>query len=56
MIVVRNLSKVIKNKKEETVILSNISLETPEKGLVLLYGKSGCGKTTLLNILEAIYL
>ena len=54
MVVVKNLSKVIKNKKEEKYILKNISFECPSKGMVLLYGNSGCGKTSLLNILEGL--
>lgn len=54
MVVVKNLSKVVKFQKEQKIILKNINLKCPGKGLVLLYGNSGCGKTSLLNILEGL--
>lgn len=52
--VVKNLCKIIKFKKEKKIILKNINLSCPDKGLILLHGNSGCGKTTLLNILEGL--
>ena len=54
MIKLDNISKLYKNKKQEIVALDNVSIELPEKGLVMLVGESGCGKSTLLNILGAI--
>ncbi|MCM3617893.1 ATP-binding cassette domain-containing protein [Sutcliffiella horikoshii] len=38
----------------EDTILKNLSLEINEPGLYALYGKSGCGKTTFINILSLI--
>lgn len=35
-------------------VLKDFSYRFPEYGLVLLFGESGCGKTTLLNILCGI--
>lgn len=54
MVKISNLKKTVKLQKEVKTILNNINFECPEKGLILLYGNSGCGKTTLLNILEGL--
>lgn len=35
----------------ERVVLPGVSLEPPQGGVTALLGASGCGKTTLLNIL-----
>ncbi len=36
---------------EEKAVLENFSYAFPKKGLVLITGASGCGKTTLLNVI-----
>lgn len=38
-----------KNQENEIIALENIDLEFFDKGLILICGESGCGKTTLLN-------
>lgn len=38
-----------KGKPNEIHVINNVNLELPESGIVAIYGKSGCGKTTLLN-------
>lgn len=54
MIKVNNISKFFfKGKPNEIKALQNINLELDE-GLVMLVGKSGCGKTTLLNTLGGL--
>lgn len=45
------LKTYISDKKVETKALRDINLTLPEKGLIFITGKTGCGKTTLLNIL-----
>ena len=44
---IRNLSRSFDGKP----VLTNFSCEFPEKGVVALMGKSGIGKSTLMNIL-----
>ena len=56
MIKLNNVEKVY-NKGSQTnscLALSNINLEFPDKGLFFISGRSGCGKTTLLNILSGL--
>lgn len=55
MIQVNNLNKYFnRRKKNEIHVLNDVSLEFPEKGLVVLLGPSGSGKTTLLNVLGGL--
>lgn len=46
MLELKNISKTYGAK----TALSDVSVAFPEKGLVIVCGESGCGKTTLLNI------
>ena len=50
MIYINNLSKSFDSRK----VLDNVSLTLPDKGLVLICGDSGCGKTTFLNCLSSL--
>lgn len=54
MIRLENVSKIYRNKERETTAISDCSLEFPSTGLFFLTGKSGCGKTTLLNLISGI--
>ena len=54
MIKISNLSKVYETNGIKQVALDDISLNLPEKGLVAIFGQSGCGKTTLLNLLGGL--
>lgn len=55
MIKLKNITKIYNNgPKNECTALKDINLELPSHGLVLITGKSGCGKTTLLNLIAGL--
>lgn len=54
MIEITGLTKIYRSKRQKTIALNDINLTLPDKGMVFLLGKSGCGKTTLLNMLGAM--
>lgn len=55
MIKINNVNKFYKkNKPNQIHVLKNINLELPEKGMVAIFGQSGCGKTTLLNVIGGL--
>ena len=55
MIKLDNVKKTYnKRKQNANKVLDGISLDLPEKGLVVLLGESGSGKTTLLNAMSGL--
>lgn len=54
MLEVRGLNKRYTISDETTVALDNVTLTLPDKGLVLVTGKNGSGKTTFLNMIGLI--
>ncbi len=55
MIKINALNKFYnKNRSNELHVLNDVSLELPERGMVAIFGRSGCGKTTLLNAIGGL--
>ena len=55
MLETKNLCKTYKPKKGVPVMaVDHVSLRFPEKGMVFLLGKSGSGKSTMLNLLGGL--
>ena len=56
MLEIINLTKTYKTKYDIITPLENINITLPSKGMVVLPGESGCGKTTFLNLIGALDL
>ena len=55
MIKLESLHKFFnKGKSNEIHVINDISFDFPEHGMVALFGRSGCGKTTLLNVIGGL--
>ena len=55
MISIKGLHKYFnKGKSNEIHVINDVSLELPERGMVAIFGQSGCGKTTLLNVIGGL--
>lgn len=55
MIKINSLQKYFnRGKQNEIHVLNDISLDLPERGMVAIFGRSGCGKTTLLNVVGGL--
>ena len=54
MLQLKNVTKKYKTKAGEVHALDGVSLTFPTTGMVFITGKSGCGKTTLLNVIGGL--
>ena len=55
MIRIQNLHKYFnKGNQNEIHVIDGIDLMLPERGMTAIFGKSGCGKTTLLNVIGGL--
>lgn len=54
MLILKNIMKNYIVGNEETQALKGINLKFTESGLTSILGQSGCGKTTMLNIIGGL--
>lgn len=55
MIGIKGLHKFFnKGKQNEIHVINDVTLDLPERGMCAIFGKSGCGKTTLLNVIGGL--
>lgn len=54
LVELKGVAKRFLSGSEELVILNSIDLKLPEKLVTVITGESGCGKTTLLNIIGGL--
>ena len=53
-LIVEQLSKSFQNENaQHTKVLENINFTAEEGARIALLGRSGCGKTTLLNMMQS---
>ena len=54
MLQISGLTKVYDSGKEKVVALNRLDVTFPDRGLMVILGKSGCGKTTLINMIGGL--
>ena len=55
MISIDRLDKTFNRGKQNAIhVVNDVSLELPASGMVAIFGRSGCGKTTLLNVIGGL--
>ena len=54
LIIIRDLTKIYNNGYNKTVALDKIDITFPDRGLVVILGKSGSGKSTFINMLGGL--
>ena len=54
MLELNDVTRIYRSKAHTVHALDGVSLTFPSRGMIFVLGKSGCGKTTLLNILGGL--
>ncbi len=54
MLELKNVKRIYETKSGQVNALDGVSITFPKTGMVFITGKSGCGKTTLLNVIGGL--
>ena len=55
MIKINHLDKYYNRGAENEIhVLNDVSMELPDRGMIAIFGQSGCGKTTLLSVIGGL--
>ncbi len=54
MIILQNVTKIVRSGAEDLTILDDVSLKIPDGGFVAVTGASGSGKSTLLGLIAGL--
>jgi ABC-type lipoprotein export system ATPase subunit len=54
MLDVREVKKIYRSGQEDLVVFEQVSFTVSRGSIVVISGESGCGKTTLLNLVGAL--
>lgn len=54
MLELKNVKRIYQSKSGAVTALNGVSITFPQTGMVFITGKSGCGKTTLLNVIGGL--
>ncbi len=55
MISIKRLDKTFNRGKQNAIhVINDVTLDLPASGMVAIFGRSGCGKTTLLNVVGGL--
>ena len=54
MLELNKVKKIYQTKSGKVTALNGVNITFPQNGMIFITGKSGCGKTTLLNVIGGL--